>query len=238
MNTPEIEYLRLLAMRRYHVLPLEREGQLEDIVMLASHILESPIALVTLMDEDIQWIIARKGADVTQMPRVTSFCTHAIEQSDVMVVENALLDERFAEAPVVANEPNLRFYAGVPITSTDGYNIGTLCVYDVQPRRPTQVQLDCLKALTSQVKNIMDLHLNLTLIREGLSEIETQNRALREISYVQSHEVRGPLSSALGLMNVIRSEGYQADAESLQMMDAALTQIDDRVHAIVNLANR
>lgn len=237
MNTPEIEYLRLLAMRRYHVLPLERESQLQDIVMLASHILETPIALLTLLDEDIQYIIAAQGTDLTQMPRATSFCTHAIEQPGAMVVENALLDERFAQAPVVANDPNIRFYAGVPLTSTDGYAIGTLCVFDVQPRQPNDAQLACLNALTNQVKNIMDLSMNLALVQEGLREIETQNRSLKEIAYLQSHEVRGPLSSALGLMNVIREEGYTSDEETLEQLDDVLLQLDEQVRAVVTVAN-
>jgi GAF domain-containing protein len=237
MNSPEVEYLRLLAMRRYHILPLEREGQLQDIVMLASHILETPIALITLLDEDVQHIIARQGTEVTEMPRATSFCTHAIEQSGVMVVENALLDERFAQAPVVADDPNIRFYAGVPLTSTDGYNIGTLCVFDVQPRQPSEAQLVCLKALTNQVKNILDLQLNLSLVKEGLREIEVQNRALKEIAYLQSHEVRGPLTSALGLMNVIQAEGYTAKPETLERLDEALHQLDEQVRAVVRVAS-
>jgi len=233
----ETENLRLLSMQRYLDFSFERNKNLKEIVMLASHILESPVSLITLIDKDEQWIISNHGIEIEKMPRETSFCTHAIMQDDVMVVQDAMLDERFVNAPLVRYNPNVRFYAGVPLKSNDGYNVGTLCVFDNKPKTPSESQLSCLNALTNQVANIMALNMSLEMIKDSNTEIESQNKALRKIAYVQSHEVRAPLCNALGVMEMIKDDDYKTDKEHLMIMDSALQQLDLKIHSIVNAAN-
>ncbi len=237
MNTPETETLRLTAMQRYLDFSFERDKSLKDIVMLASHILESPVSLITLMDKDVQWIITNYGIEIDSMPRETSFCTHCILGDEVMVVADALEDDRFREAPLVKYAPNVRFYAGVPLKSNDGYNVGTLCVFDNKPKYPTAEQLTCLNALTQQVANTMALNMSMELLKESSSQIESQYAALRKIAYVQSHEVRAPLANALGVMGLIRDENYEAGKEYLQIMEKSLRQLDAKIHSIVRAAN-
>lgn len=237
LSTTEHENARLDSMRRYLDFDFKREKNLQDIVMLAAHLFQSPVSLITLMDSDVQWIITQYGINVDRMPRETSFCTHAIREDGVMVVEDASADARFSEAPLVKYQPNVRFYAGVPLKSEDGYNIGTLCIFDDKPRQPSQVQIQCLDALRSQVTNIMALNMSLKLLRENHDEIERQYKALRRIAYVQSHEVRAPLCNALGVMDLIKMEEYRADKEHLVMIDNALRQLDSKIHTIVRAAN-
>ncbi len=237
MNHTEIETSRLEAVQRYLDFSFERDKSLKDIVMLASHILETPVSLITLIDKDVQWIITNYGIELEKMPRETSFCTHAIMQDEVMVVEDALLDTRFTEAPLVKYSPNVRFYAGVPLKSSDGMNVGTLCVFDNKPKHPTDSQLSCLNALTGQVSNIMALNMSMELIKESSSQIESQYAALRKIAYVQSHEVRAPLCNALGVMEMIKDDDYIVDKEHLMMMDMSLRQLDAKIHSIVRAAS-
>lgn len=228
------EELRLSAMRRYLNFGFEKEKNLKDIVMLTSQLLESPVSLITLIDRDIQYIISNHGIEIDQMPRETSFCTHAIMQDDIMVVEDARKDSRFAQAPLVVYNPHVRFYTGMSLKSKDGLNVGTLCVFDNKPKVPSNVQLDCLKALTNQVANIMELNMSLEMLNKSVTAIEEQNKALRKIAYVQSHEVRAPLCNALGIMDMIKTEDYRTSKEDLDMMDFALRTLDEKIHSIVS----
>jgi len=225
-NSINKEAARLLAMQRYADFNLDREKELNDIVKLASMICNAPIALITLMDKDIQWIKAKVGADVDQMPRETSFCTYAIETDEVMIVPDATIDPRFAGAPVVANAPFLRFYASANLRSYDGFNVGTICVYDLQPRGLTASQTEALTALAGQVSHIMELDRALKLLK-------AQNEALSEIARIQSHEIRKPVSSIMGIMQLIKDSAYQADAEHLQLLELSVGQLDEKIRLIV-----
>jgi GAF domain len=227
------ENQRLKSMKRYLDLNFERDSHLKDIAFLASQVMGTPVSLITLMDKDVQWIITPHGIDLKQMPRATSFCTHAIEESGIMVVNDASTDIRFKEAPLVVHQPNVRFYAGVPLRSEDGFNIGTLCVLDDQPRYPDQNQLDCLSALTRQVINIMDLNLSLHTIKDNYTAIEQQHLALQKIAFLQSHHLRAPLCNALGVADIIRSEGLDEDGTHFSILENALQEMDRRIHEIV-----
>lgn len=149
--TPSNEADRLDELRRYGVLDTEREPAFDRITRLASTLLEMPIALVSLVDERRQWFKSELGLSVSQTSRQVSFCAHAINGQTPMVVSDTHLDARFASNPLVLGDPKIRFYAGAPLTTPRGLNVGTLCVIDRQPRTfsPKQVQvLADLAALT------------------------------------------------------------------------------------------
>ncbi|WP_423149399.1 GAF domain-containing protein [Rubrolithibacter danxiaensis] len=182
------------------------------------------------MDKDVQWIKARLGVDVQEMPRETSFCTHAIEDQNIMVVEDASLDERFSNSPVVSGNPHIRFYASANLKSHDGYNVGTLCVYDVQPKTLNAEQKSCLSALADQVSHIMELDY-------ALKTLQKQNLALAEIARVQSHELRLPVSSILGVMHLINEEPADLNSDYLLILNQAVKQLDEKIKMIVNYTN-
>lgn len=223
----ETESKRLKATKRYADFHNGRENDLQQIVMLASAICQSPIALITLMEQDWQMIKSRTGVDLEMMPRSTSFCTHAIEQEEVMVVQDATADERFADAPVVANDPHIRFYASANLKSYDGHNVGTLCVYDTKPKSLNEEQIACLAALANQVSHIMELD-------HSLKQLTEQNKALREIAWIQSHEIRQPVSSILGILSLMKEDDDVASSEYINLLDQSVKQLDERIRTIVD----
>lgn len=220
------EESRLQAVQRYLNFDLDREKELADIVKLASLICGTPIALITLVDKDVQWIKAKVGADVDRMPRETSFCTHAIELDELMMVTDATVDPRFAHMPTVAGSPYLKFYASANLRSYDGHNVGTMCVYDLQSRTLTADQQEALVALANQVSHIMELDRALKLLK-------SQNDALSEIARIQSHEIRQPVSSILGVIGLIRDDADSLDPEHLKLLEQSAEQLDERIRTIV-----
>ena len=131
---PVNETARLADLAAYRVLDSAAERVFDDIVRLAQSLFGVATSTVSLIDDDRQWFKARVGLDVCETDRDAAFCAHAILKNDVMVIVDALADERFASNPLVTGPPNIRFYAGAPLTTPAGYNIGTLCIFDPHPR--------------------------------------------------------------------------------------------------------
>src|ERR1051325_468828 len=132
---PDNETDRLAALYSLDILDSAPEQDFDDIVALASNVCGTPMSLVPLLDTDRQWFKARVGVDDTGTERDVSFCSHAVLGRDLMVVPDATQDHRFADNPLVTGPMGIRFYAGAPLVTSDGYALGTLCVVDNQPRR-------------------------------------------------------------------------------------------------------
>lgn len=231
------EELRLAAMKRYLQLYYEAENKLQDIVMIACQITETPIAFITLMDQEVQWITTKYGSEIEQLPRNSSFCSYTIQQDNVFIVNDTLADFRFKDNPIVNSKPCARFYAGATLRSYDGYNIGALCVLDTKPKALDEEQVNCLMALSKQVGNLMELDLSMRLLKESIGKIEDQNSAFRKIAQVESHELRGPLSAVMSVMNLIRYENYNPSKEYLLLLEDAVKKLDDKICSVVKLAD-
>jgi GAF domain-containing protein len=145
--TPVDEPGRLRALHRLQVLDTPREAMFDRLVAVAAQLFETPIALLNLVAAHRQWAKATFGLDFCQSDRRDAFCTHTILESDPLVVEDPLTDERFARNPLVLAEPGIRFYAGAPVRTSDGYHVGSLCVIDRTPRTCTADQCDALQHL-------------------------------------------------------------------------------------------
>jgi signal transduction histidine kinase/ActR/RegA family two-component response regulator len=190
---PGNEAERLRALQRYEILDTLPETAFDRITRLASQILNTPIALISLLDGKRQWFKSHHGLDVAETPRELAFCGHAILQEGVMVVPNATLDARFAGNPLVTEKPDIRFYAGAPLVSRDGFKLGTLCVIDRKPNDDfTPEQQKILADLAALV--IDELDLRIAIKREVMA-----NKAKSDFLANMSHEIRTPMNGVVGM---------------------------------------
>lgn len=224
---------RAMTSSRYISFNFNKDEHLKGIAKIASYIMDTPVSLITLIDEETQWIVTPHGIDLHQMPRQISFCTHAIENEEITLLNDTLLDERFKESPLVVNSPNVRFYAGAVLKSEDGFNIGTLCVFDDKPKQVTEFQIDALKSLSKQVSNIMNLQMSLSIISEKQNAIEKQNAALRKIAFIQSHEVRAPLCKVISIIDMIKMDDDLGQNKYLNLLETSIHELDNKIHQIV-----
>src|SRR5262245_3655836 len=164
------EKARVQALNKYKILDTDPEKAFDDLTILAAHICQTPVALISLIDSDRQWFKSKVGIDVTETPREVSFCAVAIQQPSLFIVPDATKDPRFSTNPFVVSDPKVRFYAGAPFTSSDGHPLGTLCVVDLVPRQLTPSQENALLALSRQVQAQFELRKNLIDLRSALDE--------------------------------------------------------------------
>lgn len=170
MATDETD--RLKALRKYRILDTNPEQAFDDLTLLASQICGTPIALISLVDEDRQWFKSRVGLEVRETARSVSFCAHAIQQPGLFIVPDALNDARFSDNALVRQDPHIRFYAGAPLVTRDGHALGALCVIDRLPRTLTDDQQAALQALRRQAEAQLDLRRNLDELRLALEGID------------------------------------------------------------------
>jgi anti-sigma regulatory factor (Ser/Thr protein kinase) len=191
---------RVAALHRYRILDTDPEQAFDDLTFLASHLCETPIAMISLISEDRQWFKSRVGAIGPETQRNVSFCTHAIEAPhEIMVVPNALHDVRFTNNPFVINEPKIRFYAGAPLVTPEGHALGTLCVVDSVPRTLSGGQLHALDALRRQAQAQLELRRNLIELREALAARD-QAEAAREQLIRELRQSLDNVNKLAGLM--------------------------------------
>lgn len=168
---PTNESQRLETLRRYDILDTDAEPAFDELVALAAKLLDMPMALVTLVDQDRQWFKAQLGVDGTETERNDSFCAHALGKPDLMMVPDAAIDDRFKENPFVLDAPKVRFYAGAPLVAPDGSGLGALCVLDRVPRELTEDQQLTLKVLGRQVMNQLELRRLLARSRKERADL-------------------------------------------------------------------
>jgi len=169
-NMSNDESGRLATLRRYRILDTEPERAFDDLTLLASNICGTPIALISLIDADRQWFKSRVGISIAETSRSVSFCTHAIQQRDLYVVPDARDHATFRDNPFVAAENGIRFYAGAPLVTPQGYALGTLCVVDKVPRTLTPEQVEALRALRRQAEAQLELRASLIDLGEALAD--------------------------------------------------------------------
>lgn len=227
------ESARLAALRRYRILDTEPEQAFDDLTLIASQICETPIALITLVDEGRQWFKSRVGLTETETARSISFCAYAIQHEGIMQVPDTSRDARFRENPFVTSEPHIRFYAGAPLVTPDGQALGTLCVLDRVPRTLTEGQARALDALRHQAESQLELRRNLAELEQALAardRAEAEQAALVEelrtsLDHVNKLSGLIPYCSACELNMVI-----PATPASIPKVSAGVKQLLETKH--------
>ena len=207
---PANEKERLRALRAYEVLDTLPEQSFDDLTRIASYICQTPIALISLIDDSRQWFKSKFGIEATETTRDVSFCAHAILEDKVMVIPNSTQDERFHDNPFVLGPPQVKFYAGAPLITNDGFRLGTLCVIDSVPREMATTQVEALEALARLVVAQLDQRLQNFELRAYQKELITAKGAAENAREAKarflahmSHEIRNPLSGIVGMSQLL-----------------------------------
>jgi signal transduction histidine kinase/CheY-like chemotaxis protein len=205
---PANEAKRLEALYRYNILDTLPEAAFDRITRIASYLLEVPIAVVSLIDQNRQWFKSRQGLDAQETSRDLAFCAHTILHNRPLVVPDATKDPRFLRNPLVRGVPNIRFYAGAPLTTPDGFNIGTLCAIDTEIHMQLDEQkLEMLSDLATMV--VDELELRVVLQKEKMS-----NYAKSSFLANMSHEIRTPMNGIIGMAGLILESGLTSKQET------------------------
>jgi signal transduction histidine kinase len=196
LSTTQEESNRLGNLAYYDILDTLPEQEYDDVTYLAAQICETPISLISFIDQDRQWFKSRFGFPFEQTPRDLSFCAYALlEPQEMMIVSDARQDDRFAQNPLTQQDPKVIFYAGVPLVTEEGYALGTLCVIDNKPGKLSDSQAKALNALARQVMALL-------VLRKKTRELEQAQAKERELHELRSqfvnmvsHELRTPLTT-------------------------------------------
>lgn len=178
LNEPQ----RLKSLLQCRILDTESQEEFDNITRLAARLCEAPIGLISLVDADRQWFKSATGIDETETHRDSAFCAHAILGTAPLVINDAAIDPRTCDNPLVLGPPHIRFYAGVPLTMQDGHSLGTLCVIDTVPRDISDQQISDLRLLATQVVSQLELRKLNSVLNESQSQLQEIHTRLNEIA--------------------------------------------------------
>lgn len=239
------EPARIAALNRYSVLDTPPEEGFDRITRLVSEWLDVPISLVTLIDEGRQWFKSCVGLELMETDLEQSFCVHNMQEGVLMVIEDATLDPRFSDNPLVTGEPGIRFYAGAPLVSPDGHVLGSLCAIDTRPRVADEMNLEVLHDLASLVVDELELRVKNEALKERNEQVETLTRELQkadesdrsQLSHLLQEELQQVLQAArMKLENVLGHEALDGTVRD-RLADVG-TNLDDSIDVIQTLLAR
>jgi len=217
---PIDEDKRIEALKEYSILDTLPEKEYDEITFLASQICNTPISLISLIDDKRQWFKSHYGLDATETPKEIAFCAHAINTKDkIFIVNDSRIDDRFFDNPLVTGEPHVIFYAGMPLVTSEGYALGTLCVIDHEPHLLDESQIKALQALASQIGHLFELRKNAKKLETIIYELETQNKGLEKFAAVAAHDIKSPLCSVVMMAELFEVQyAEQIDAEGIELL--------------------
>ncbi len=224
---------RLTEVSKYLEFDFNKSSEFQDIVELAAKLCEKPVALITILGEEFNWLKVKSGTDIDVMPRDTSFCQYAIAQDDLLIIPDASEDPRFLNNPLVHENPKLRFYAGAPLVLNNGLKLGTLCLFDLKSNTLTTVQQEILAVLSRQVTFLMELEMSKQQLEKQIDVTASKNESLIKIAQLQSHQIRQPLTAIMGLINLVKGDHHAIDEDWLTMFETATNNFDKTISNIV-----
>lgn len=242
---PANELSRLEEIDSYHILDTLPEQEYDDIAMLSAHICQTPISIVAIIDETRKWHKAKFGLDKESVPRHFSICSHTILNDGMLILEDTHLDPTFRHIGMVTNPPFVRFYAGVPLTNSEGFALGTLCVVDTKPNVINNYQKQALQALARQTVALLELRRSLKIsqdLQQQIVEKNIQLKALSQTDYLTNLYNRRVLDRELS-RELKRSKRYGGEFSLLMLDIDHFKQLNDTKghdvgdQALIALAN-
>ncbi|GAA3218974.1 ATP-binding protein [Dactylosporangium siamense] len=232
--TADDEPQRLAALRETGILDTRAETDFDDIAALAADICDAPIAMVSMVDADRQWFKARVGWDPEQSARDDSFCTHVVRDRQLLEIDDAAADPRYATNPAIA-EHGVRFYAGAPMLLQDGHAAGTVCVMDRKPRHLTLQQRRALRSLARHAAAHLELRRYARTVGHTADRLRELDRLKDSFLASVSHELRTPLASVRGYIEVLLDEDEAAnDPETVRRFLAVMQRNADRLLRLID----
>lgn len=211
--SPDNEWQRVIELADYDLDISALQDKFQDLTKLAAKVTRTDISLINLIDSYTQWSIASHGLEVVSMPREDSVCQYTILEPDSLEVKDLQLDQRFAQQWYVADAPHLRYYFGIPLKSSQGTHIGTLCVLDPKVKALDPEKIELLQIIAGEVIN------RLTTLRE-VQYLKRQVAQLNEAKKRVAHDIRGPLGGIISMAELINSSGSAITlAEIVELME-------------------
>lgn len=239
-KTSYSETERVEELAAYKIIYDLKDNNLDEITRLGSEICKTPICLISLLDHKNQWFKSVYGATLpSSIPRKHAFCSYTISDAEeVMIVKDARVDRRFQNHPVVQGEYKIRFYAGVPLFTSNGMPIGTLCVYDYVVKELEEWQINALKTLANQIVNMFELNKKNLDLEQTRLELIKRNEELNQFSYLVSHDIKAPLIQIMSFADILKMEyGGKLDVagnEILDYLNTSTLKLNAMVEGIIN----
>lgn len=248
LELPSNENERLNALLNYKILDTLPEKDFDDITAIASEICQTPISLISLIDDKRQWFKSDHGLGASETEKEYSFCAHAINTPiEPFIIPDATKDNRFKENPFVIGEPNVTFYAGVPLVTNEGHALGTLCVIDNKPKEIQPNQIKALQALSRQVVSLLEIRKTKAEIEAQKkefeafhkTELEERENRIKKFSFTTSHELRHELSKVLSFVELSSWEDTTLDELKFycSQIDIASKSMDNFITKLNNDLN-
>ncbi|WP_405377955.1 ATP-binding protein [Nonlabens sp. Asnod3-A02] len=212
------ESKRQAAVEKYRLLDTMPEDSYDNITSIIASVCDAPISLITLVDKARNFIKSGHGVDITESERDISFCGHAIaSDDDIMIVNDAREDVRFKDNPLLTDFKAI-FYAGVPLVDTNGYKLGTLCVYDSKPRTLVAHQIKALKAMGKQVMHLFEERYKTFKLLAMQEELEERNEELKDFAGIVSHDLKAPLSNIIMITKLLKESEKNLSQQSIDYL--------------------
>jgi signal transduction histidine kinase len=226
---PENEFERILELSELDLDYTNLNEKFKDLTKLAARVAGSEISLLNLIDSFTQWTVSSHGFEIDQMPREESVCQYTIMGSDYFEVKDLRVDERFKDMPYVVNDPNLRFYFGLPLKTSKGHNIGALCVLDKVDRTLPPEKVELLKIIADEIVNRLMMIKAIQVLHNDLKEAEEKKKRV-------AHDIRGPIGGIIGLAEIISQKGEKNKLDEvlqfinmIQKSGASLLELADEI---------
>lgn len=240
MTNTTSENERLKELEKYQVLDTPAEQDFDELASLASQICGTPISLISLIDKNRQWFKSKVGLTLPETPRSVSFCAQAINQNNIFEVEDASEDKRFQDNPFVTAAPNIRFYAGAPLITGNGYKLGTLCVIDTVPRHLTQEQRYALEVLAKQVVTNLELRNRQRQLEQEKAQLREANEKLDQFVHMVSHDLKEPIMNMEAVSEWLQDDLAAADygnvASNLHLLKERISTMESLVNGLLDYA--